>query len=274
MSRINSTGSSQWQSAFFLLLFSMIVSSCASTSHQITNQTFHLLSYLAVDDPTLAASVLIVGRDDEAFTVCNGVYLGKRRVATAGHCLNTLGDFDVFIAVNVTSEAPFSRVRLQAVPAKLSHIHPKFKIDQRQGRIAYDYAELLLEKEPPDVVKAAPRQSAEQSDLGPPATLSWQQQTASFSATPKNTMKLTGFRIEKEGPQNGFFLLADAVSFAGVMSEIHGLMLTTNPGTNIHRGVSGSGVYQSIGGRDYFVGIASHHIPEVGIVVATDARDL
>lgn len=254
----------------FVALLSCFLSSCVSI-RTFEHDSIELKTLLSQDDPLVKASVVIVGLgENDQLAVCNGVYVRSGVIVTAAHCLLDGFSYSVFAPVALRRNNPFTHIKLQVVPVVKYLRHPKFKLDMEQGVVQHDIGLVrinLPKYHALEAVNIAPASIK----IVKPQSLTWKSGKHSyFEMDQGNQVTITGYKIEKDNILKGMFLVKDAANFIGPIAEFHSRLLALNPGTSVHRGVSGSGVFYRSQNRVYVVGVTSHFFPGVNLLSATD----
>lgn len=251
-----------------LVLSSLV--SCATTHDNFGEQKVVFKTLLSPDHPLLKHSVLIFGERSGAFAFCNGVYTAKGTILTSGHCIFDEFRYWLFLPQKISAANPFTEVHLRAVAVTKATRHPQFKGEPTEGIVEQDIGVMAFSPAEKSILEPAPVAYDKAISLAKAKTLQWDEERAFFEAAPANTINISGFRTDRDQILKGVFETNDVASYIGRIQTTDALLISLNPGTSIHSGVSGSGLFTEQDGKYTLVGIVSHYVPSLNLLAGFD----
>ena len=256
---------------FCIVLSSAILSSCVTTN-PVGKDTITFRTLMKQGDPLVHASLLVIGSTwNGSFAFCNGVYAKPGFVVTAGHCLLDEYNYHVFIPTVVRRKNPYTEIVLRAVKVTKIARHPKYFYSFSEGIIKNDIGLMTIQPDFKHVLKPVGFLPNSQK-IKRPKSFKWDssQKSSYFSAAGGNQVDIVGYKIEKNQVTKGVYLIRDATNFVGEIKPYQSMLISLNPGTTIHKGVSGSGIFYTLKDTPYLAGITSHFFPGVNLVSASE----
>jgi len=239
-------------------------------------QRVEFATLLAPEDPLVRSSVLIAGMGErrDQIVLCNGVYFAQNQVLTAGHCLRDGFTYFAFVPVQVKRQNPYTYIRLEPAVVARQVQHQDFVFKFEEGLVESDIGLVFIE--PPDFHLLKPVSLLPPGKtLPPPQGIAWRAQSndAFFAIDPQNLVEVSGYKFERDQIAKGLNLIRDSANYVGPMPHTQSLLVSLNPGTSIHRGVSGSGLFWQDGDNYYLAGIVSVYYPGINLLTATNVAE-